>query len=315
MTCQSEHDAPKRGRAAGRRALPVALAVAAAALYALSAPLSKVLLGDVSSKMMAALLYLGAGAGMALLGATRAAWHGRRGGGPSEGRFGRGDAPYVIGMVALDVAAPLLLMSGLATMPAESVSLLNNFEIVATALVALLLFREPVRGRLWAAIALITVACAALSLEGAEGLSLSPGALMVLAASACWGLENNCTNRLSSRDPLRVVVVKGLGSGTGSLMVTLAAGEAPPDPLPALSALALGFVAYGLSIFFYVSAQRGLGAARTSAYYALSPFIGVVVSWALFRERPSPTFIFALALMVAGAVLAAPGPDEAPGEG
>lgn len=146
-------------------------------------------------------------------------------------------------------------------------------------------------------------------MEGASGLSLSPGALSVLAASACWGLENNCTNRLSSGDPLRVVVVKGFGSGLGALLVALAAGETLPEPVPAAGAMALGFVAYGLSIFFYVGAQRGLGAARTSAYYAASPFIGVAISWALFGEILSFTFVIALALMIAGGVLAVPRRD------
>lgn len=315
MICENEQAVSKRRGQPRARAAAVASAVAAAGLYALSTPLSKVLLADVSSGMMAALLYLGAGAGMALLGLIRTARRASRGTAPTGEGLRRGDAPYVAGMVAFDIAAPILLMSGLATMPAESVSLLNNFEIVATALIALALFGEPVPGRLWAAIGLITAACALLSAEGAKGLSLSPGALSVLAASACWGFENNCTNRLSSRDPLQVVVVKGFGSGTGALLVALAAGEALPGAVPAAGALALGFVAYGLSIFFYVSAQRGLGAARTSAYYAASPFIGVAVSWALFREAPSVTFIVALVLMVAGGALAVPGADDAPGEG
>lgn len=315
MICENEQTVSKRVGRGRAQAVAVASAAAAAGLYALSTPLSKMLLADVSSGMMAALLYLGAGAGMALLGAVRAALRGRWGIAAAGEGFRRGDAPFVAGMVVLDVAAPILLMSGLATMPAESVSLLNNFEIVATALIALALFREPVPGRLWAAIGLITAACGMLSVEGAEGLSLSPGALSVLAASACWGLENNCTSRLSARDPLRVVVVKGIGSGLGALLVALAAGERPPGAAPAAAALVLGFVAYGLSIFFYVSAQRVLGAARTSAYYAASPFIGVAVSWALFREAPSLAFIAALALMIAGGVLAAPGRDGATGKG
>lgn len=278
------------------------LAIMAAALYALSAPVSKVLLVDVPSNMMAALLYLGAGIGMAVVGCVRRL-AGARG---DEKPLARSDAPYVVGMVLLDIAAPLLLMAGLASSSAESTALLNNFEIVATALVALVFFHEPVGRRLWAAIAFIVTACAMLSFEGADGFTFSPGSLLVLGASVCWGFENNCTNRLSAKDPLEIVVVKGLGSGAGALAVAFVIGDAFPSLPFALAALVLGFFAYGLSIFFYVSAQRGLGAARTSAYYAFSPFIGVAFSWAIFREAPTGLFVAALALMAAGAYLATP---------
>lgn len=312
MICENEHHVQEKGEAVRgeARSRPkgafVAFAIAAAALYALSTPVSKILLAEVPGNMMAALLYLGAGAGMAVIGAVRAGVL-RASGAPShEERLALPDAPYVAAMIALDIAAPILLMAGLSTTSAESVSLLNNFEIVATALIALLVFHEPVSKRLWASIALITAACALLSLDGSAGLEVAPGSLLVLAASACWGLENNCTNRLSAKDPLQVVVVKGFGSGTGALLVAFAAGDAFPPAALAACALLLGFVAYGLSIFFYVHAQRGLGAARTSAYYALSPFIGVALAWAIFQEPPNASFIAALALMIAGAYLAAP---------
>ena len=264
------------------------------------------LLADVSSNMMAGLLYLGAGIGMAIVGA------GRRiaGAGGGEEPLSRADSPYVVAMVVLDIAAPILLMAGLSSSSAESTSLLNNFEIVATALIALVVFREPVGGRLWAAIAFITAACVVLSFEGAEGVSFSAGSLLVLAESVCWGIENNCTNRLSFKDPLQVVVVKGFGSGVGALAVALALGDALPEWRFVAAAMLLGFFAYGLSIFFYVHAQRGLGAARTSAYYAFSPFIGVPVAWAIFREAPTPLFVAALALMAIGAYLAAPSKSE-----
>lgn len=284
----------------------VAAALLAAALYALSAPLSKVLLARVAPNAMASLLYLGAGVGMAALTGARRLRGTRR-----EGRaLACSDAPYVAAMVALDVAAPVLLMAGLARTAAENVSLLNNFEIVATALVALVFFHERVGARLWAAIVAITCACVLLSVEDASALSFSPGSLLVLGACCCWGVENNCTNRLSECDPAEVVVVKGLGSGAGALVVALLAGDALPGAADALAAMALGFVAYGLSIYFYVYAQRGLGAARTSAFYAVNPFVGVVLSWALFREAPGPGFLVALALMALGTWLATP-----PGQG
>lgn len=281
----------------------VAAAFLAACLYALSTPCSKVLLANVAPNMMAALLYLGAGVGMAALTAARAAV----GRGPSaEAPLERADAPYVAAMVLLDVAAPILLMAGLSHAAPENVALLNNFEIVATAVIALLAFQERVAARTWAGIAVITVSCALLSLEGEAALSFSSGSLLVLGACLCWGVENNCTSRLSQRDPAQVVIVKGLGSGAGALAVALVAGDALPAPPDALAALLLGFVAYGLSIFFYVYAQRGLGAARTSAYYAVNPFIGAVLSLVLFRTVPGPAFLLALALMALGAWLVTP---------
>ena len=281
----------------------VAAAFLAACLYALSTPCSKVLLANVAPNMMAALLYLGAGVGMAALTAARAAV----GRGPSaEAPLERADAPYVAAMVLLDVAAPVLLMAGLSHAAPENVALLNNFEIVATAVIALLAFQERVAARTWAGIAVITVSCALLSLEGEAALSFSSGSLLVLGACLCWGVENNCTSRLSQRDPAQVVIVKGLGSGAGALAVALVAGDALPAPPDALAALLLGFVAYGLSIFFYVYAQRGLGAARTSAYYAVNPFIGAALSLVLFRTVPGPAFLLALALMALGARLVTP---------
>lgn len=281
----------------------VAAALLAACLYALSTPCSKVLLADVAPNMMAALLYLGAGAGILALTVARAA---ARSAQPTEAPLCRSDAPYVVAMVLLDVAAPILLMAGLAHAAPENVALLNNFEIVATALVALLAFREHVVPRTWVGIAVITASCALLSLDGEAALSFSPGSLLVLGACLCWGVENNCTSRLSGKDPARVVVVKGLGSGTGALLVALLAGDALPAPPAVAAALVLGFVAYGLSIFFYVYAQRGLGAARTSAYYAVSPFVGAALSLVLFRTSPGPAFLLALALMALGAWLVTP---------
>ena len=289
--------------APSRSSRPAVLsAVGAAALYALNTPFSKLLLGDVPPRMLAALLYLGAGSGMLLVrffdriaGSVRL-----------ETPLTRRDLPYTAGMVALDIAAPIFLMTGLSETTASNAALLNNFEIVATALIALLLFREPISRRLWLAIALVTLASALLSFEDASSLSFSRGSPLVLLACVCWGFENNCTRRISGRDPLEIVIVKGFGSGLGALCVALLLGERLPPALPLLGALLLGFVAYGLSILLYLYAQRGLGAARTSAYYALAPFFGAALSFLVLRDAFSPGFALALALMAAGAALALP---------
>ena len=208
-------------------------------------------------------------------------------------------------MVLLDIAAPILLMLGLTRTTAANAALLNNFEIVATALIALLLFGEKISRRLWLAIGLVTVSSIVLSLEGGGSLRFSLGSVLVLLACCCWGLENNCTRALSEKDPLQIVVVKGFGSGLGALTIALASGEELPGFLTGAGALCLGFVAYGLSIFFYIYAQRDLGAAKTSAWYAVSPFIGAGLSLLIFRQLPGLTFWLALAIMAAGAYFAA----------
>lgn len=288
------------------RRLSITWAILAAALYALNAPISKLLLASASPTMMAAFLYLGAGVGMLVVGAVRRAVEST----PSERRLTRKDLPYAVGIIILDVAAPIFLMLGLSTTASANVSLLNNFEIVATSLIALLIFKEAISCRLWLAIGLITLSSVVLSIGDASSFQFSGGSLFVILACVCWGFENNCTRMMSESDPLEVVVIKGFGSGLGSLLIAFAAGEKLPSPglIPVI--LLLGFVSYGLSIFFYVYAQRGLGAALTSAFYAVAPFIGVILSLLIFRELPGPRFFVALAIMAVGTYFAAVLPQQ-----
>lgn len=278
-----------------RRLRAVGLALLAAVLYAVNLPFSKLLLGQVGSLTLAGLLYLGAGAGMALL----SLFH--RDDAP---RLGREDLAPTLGMILLDIAAPILLMLGLRGGEAASASLLGNFEIVATALFALLLFRERVSRTLWAALGCITLSCGILSFQGAESLRFSAASLLVLGAACCWGLENNCTRRLSSKSAREIVILKGFFSGGGSLCLARLAGESLPPLGVALRAMGLGFVSYGLSIFFYVRAQRELGAARTSAYYSVNPFVGSLLALLLLREGLGPGYFAALPVMLLGVGLA-----------
>ena len=278
-----------------RRLRAVGLALLAAVLYAVNLPFSKLLLGQVGSLTLAGLLYLGAGAGMALL----SLFH--RDDAP---RLGREDLAPTLGMILLDIAAPILLMLGLRGGEAASASLLGNFEIVATALFALLLFRERVSRTLWAALGCITLSCGVLSFQGAESLRFSAASLLVLGAACCWCLENNCTRRLSSKSAREIVILKGFFSGGGSLCLARLAGESLPPLGVALRAMGLGFVSYGLSIFFYVRAQRELGAARTSAYYSVNPFVGSLLALLLLREGLGPGYFAALPVMLLGVGLA-----------
>lgn len=205
----------------GKGNLSVFWAVLAAALYAVNAPVAKLLLEDVEPAMMAGLLYLGAGAGMLLLGIARRG----TGRGGEEKRLTRSDLPYTAGMIALDIAAPVFLMFGLTMTTSANASLLNNFEIVATSVVAFFIFREKISRRLGLAVGLITLSSMLLSFEDMSSLDFSAGSLLVLAACVCWGFENNCTRMLSRSDPLEIVVVKGLGSGMGALLIALLSGE------------------------------------------------------------------------------------------
>ncbi len=282
------------------RNFTVLYAVLAAALYALSAPVSKLLIDNVPAKMLAAFLYLGAGIGLGAVELIRKS-AGRE---SAEKPLGRKDLPYTAGMVALDIAAPIFLMTGLSMTTAANASLLNNFEIAATALIAMFIFREKISKRLWAAIILVTLASLILSFENIVSLRFSWGSLFVLLACVVWGFENNCTRMLSDKNPLQIVVVKGIFSGSGALAAAVLSGDSFPDLLYVSAALLLGFFAYGLSIFFYIHAQRHLGAAKTSAYYAVAPFIGVAFSFIFFRQLPTPFFFIALAIMAAGTYFA-----------
>ena len=275
------------------------LAILAAALYAISSPFSKILLNDVSPTMMASLLYLGAGIGLMVVTMVRNA----SGHASTETPLDRSDLPYTVAMIVLDILAPILLMSGLALTSAATTSLLNNFEIVATTVIALVVFREHVSRLLWAAIAVVTLSSIILSVEDIGGFVLSPGALLVLGACICWGLENNCTRRLSSKDPIQITTVKGLFSGLGAMIVALYLGSSFPSPELVALTLLLGFLSYGLSISSYIRAQRDLGASRVSAYYSLAPFIGVAISFVVLDEALTWSFALGLVLMVMGTIL------------
>lgn len=271
-------------------------AVLAAALYAINIPLSKLLLTRIDPTMLAAFLYLGAGVGLLICSHL----------GPRQGRgepLTRKELPYTLGMILLDIAAPILLMLGLERTSSANASLLNNFEIVATSLIAFFVFREKLSRRLAGAIVLVSAASAVLGFEGEGSFRFNAGSLLVLAASCCWGLENNCTRMLSAKSSVQITTIKGCFSGLGSFIVALVLGERVPGAQWVLAAGVLGFVAYGLSINFYIKAQKDLGAAKTSAYYSIAPFLGVVFGMIVLGERPGVQFYAGLVLMVLATVL------------
>lgn len=271
-------------------------AILAAALYAINIPVSKLLLTRVQPTMMAAFLYLGAGLGLLFWGLATGE---REKGEPLT----RAELPWTLGMIVLDIAAPVLLMLGLERTNSANASLLNNFEIVATSLIAFSAFREALSRRLTLAIVLVTGASVLLSFEGEGSFRFHSGSLLVLAASCCWGLENNCTRMLSNKSSVQITTVKGICSGLGSLVIAFVIGESLPPILWICGTLLLGFVAYGLSINFYIKAQKDLGAAKTSAYYSIAPFLGVIFGMLFLQERPGLRFYAGLAIMILATVL------------
>lgn len=276
--------------------IAILYAVLAAALYAVNIPLSKVLLQYAGATMMAAFLYLGAGVGLVIYGGVER----RFGAGKKQARLTRKELPYTVAMAGLDIIAPILLMFGIARTNSANVSLLNNFEIVATSIIALLIFKEWISARLWLAIVMVTIASVILSFEGAGAFTLNEGSFLVLGACVCWGFENNCTKMISHKSSTEIVVIKGCFSGAGSLVIALLLGERVPDGKWIAAILLLGFVAYGLSIKFYIMAQQHLGAAKTSAYYSVAPFLGVAFSMVILGERPTVQFYAAMLIMAAG---------------
>lgn len=274
-------------------------AILAAALYAVNIPVSKLLIHHVSPTMMAALLYLGAGAGLFIYGMFCKLTSKDK----DSKSLTKKELPYTVAMVVLDVAAPILLMMGIVRTDSANVSLLNNFEIVATSLIAFFIFKEVLSKRLWIAIVLVTVASVILGFNGASSFDFNSGSLFVLAAAFFWGLENNCTRMISNKSSVEIVTIKGCFSGLCSLIIAFILGERLPRATYIIAVLILGFLSYGMSINFYILAQKDLGAAKTSAYYSVAPFLGVIFSLIFLGERPGLQFYTAMLIMIFSTLL------------
>jgi drug/metabolite transporter (DMT)-like permease len=280
---------------------PSLQAILAAILFGLSTPFSKLLLGDIDSVVLAACLYLGSGIGAGLM---LALFSQRKKGALDEARLNKKDLGWLLGAVfSGGIAAPILLLLALKHTPGSTASLLLNFESVATAFIAVVAFKEAVGKRVGVAIGLVTLASILLTWNGNGGWGFSAGALGVVGACVLWGVDNNFTRNISSKNPLTIVTIKGLGAGTFSLLLSLVLGKPLPALGPLLLALLLGFISYGMSIMLFIFAMRGLGAARTSTLFGSAPFIGMLVSIPLLHEVPQGLFYVAIPLMLMGAWL------------
>jgi drug/metabolite transporter (DMT)-like permease len=280
--------------------LPILQALFAALLFGASAPVAKVLLGEVAPVPLAAFLYLGSGVGLLVITAFQRLNKRLK---LREAPLSKADIPWLVGAIlAGGVIAPITLLFSLKNTPAATAALLLNFEGVATTLIAAFAFKEYISRRAWWAIILITLASISLSVNFNTGWGFSPYALGIVAACIMWGLDNNFTRNISAKDPLTIVTIKGLAAGAFSLGLAMFFGNPMPAAGVILGAMILGFMSYGLSIVLFIHALRALGAARTSALFGTAPLAGMLLSFLLFWEFPGWTFILALPLMIFGAL-------------
>ncbi len=281
-------------------ALPFILqALLAAIFFGASAPIAKLLLGEITPIFLAAFLYLGSGTGTLLVKLTQ-----RMRSKEMEAGIKPPDIKWLAGaIISGGIAAPIILMVSLQNTPASTASLLLNFEGVGTTLIALLFFKEAISRRAWTAIIVITLASIFLSTNFESSWGMSLGAFGVVFACVLWGLDNNFTRNISGKDPLVIVAWKGLAAGTFSFFLALFLGNSLPSLTTILYTLVLGFVSYGLSTILFIRSMRGLGAARTSALYGTAPLAGVLLSIVIFGELPSFWFIIAAMMMIGGALL------------
>lgn len=275
----------------------VALALLSAVLFGASTPAAKGLLGSLSPWLLAGVLYLGSGAGLSALLATRQLLRLK----PVEAPIRAGDLPWLAGAVMSGgVVGPILLMVGLAQTAASTAALLMNLEGLATMGIAWVAFRENVDRRLLLGAFAILAGAILLTWNGARVGGLQPGTILIAGACFAWGADNNLTRKISAADPLQIAAVKGLAAGLVNVAIGLALGAA----LPRLDAVAwaslVGLLGYGLSLVCFIFALRHLGAARTGAYFSTAPFVGATLGVVLFEDHITPWLAVAAMLMAFG---------------
>ena len=277
----------------------VALALLSAALFGVSTPAAKALLGAIDPTVLAGLLYCGAGLGVAVL--RRIAKPLLMPGAPAEARLTPGDAPWLAGaIVAGGIIGPVLLMIGLARTGAAAASLLLTLEGVATALLAWFVFHENFDRRVAIGMGCLVAGALTLSWTGEPSLNGLLGPLAIVGACVAWGLDNNLTRKVSLADPLQIVELKGMIAGPINLGLGLWMGGSLPPPAPLMFAGLVGFFGYGVSLALFVVALRHLGTARTGAYFSTAPFLGTVAAILFLSEMVTVQLIIAGFLMAIG---------------
>lgn len=270
----------------------------AAALFGASTPLAKLLVGQMSPQLLAGLLYLGSGVGLAITllirWATQPATR-------KDMRVSVRDVPWLLLAALLGgVAGPLLLMMGLTSTDGATASLLLNMEAVLTAAIAWGIFKENADRQIVLGMAAIVAGGVLLAWPHAGGPWWSPGALLIVGACLCWAADNNVTRKVSASDAMVVACVKGLLAGACNTTLAFAGGAMRPGLLSLGGSLLVGFLGYGMSLTLFVVGLRTLGTARTGAYFSVAPLFGVVTALALWPQWPAPLFWVAAALMTVG---------------
>lgn len=280
---------------------PIIMVLLASILFGASAPITKILLGEIEPIPLAALLYGGSGIGLLIFQFVNLMIKKEK---IDEAPLKKKDFIWLLGaVVAGGIIAPIILLSGLKITPASTASLLLNFEGVATTIIAIVFFKENVGKQVLSAVVLITIASILLSWDFKNQWGLSIGALGIILACICWGIDNNFTRNISSKNPFSIVSIKGIVSGLVSFMLAIILKNKLPDLKIIVIAMVIGFFCYGLSIVLYVFAMRDLGSARTSALYGSAPFVGSILSFILLGDIRSNMFFIAVPIMLIGAIL------------
>ena len=265
--------------------------LASAILFGAGTPVAKLLLGDVGPWMMAGLLYVGAGVGLGVYRLIRR---------PPRVRLQRHEFLPLVGAIVFGgLLAPVLLMVGLVNTPASGASLLLNAEGVATALLAWFVFRENFNRRVALGMLAIVIGAVVLTVPAALEFGSVWPSLAILGACLCWGLDNNLTRTISLTDATWIAAVKGGVAGPVNLGLAFALGATAPAVIPALAALGVGLLAYGVSLVLFIVAMRFVGTARAGAYFSVAPFFGAALAVAL-GEPITVALVIAAACMAVG---------------
>jgi drug/metabolite transporter (DMT)-like permease len=275
-------------------------AILAAVLFGLSSPLAKLLMGSMSPWLLAGVLYLGSGIGMAIMHTIRLGFGSKA----AHQRILLSELPWLLGVIVSGgILGPVLLMYGLSMIHASTGSLLLNLEGVFTASLAWMLFREHYDKRI--VFGMISIIAGGIVLTWSNAISWSGLIGPALIAGAClsWGVDNNLTRKISLNDPILVTMIKSLAAGTTNLIIALFLGATLPATNVLAMAAALGFFSYGLSIVCFILALRYLGASRTGAYFSSAPFVGSILGLMIFKEPVTVQLASAAILMGFGIYL------------
>lgn len=275
-------------------------ALAAALLFGASTPLAKLLVGNMSALLLAGLLYIGSGFGLAALLAWRRLREKSKQDANRHLRIPTREWPWLLGAILFGgVLGPALLLVGLTQTGGASAALLLNVEGVLTAVIAWVVFKENADRQI--VLGMVAIVAGGLLLSWEPGATrFSPGAVLIVAACLCWAIDNNLTRKVSTNDAMLVAGLKGLIAGACNTALAVAQGASVPPLAPLGASLLVGFFGYGLSLTLFVVALRTLGTARTGAYFSVAPLFGVVISLAIWPQMPGAFFWAAAALMALG---------------